>query len=121
MIQRMSFVSIFVRDYDEAIDFYVGKLGFELKNDQSIPGFRWVTVSPKGQTEMQLVLYKPTAGSKMQAEDVERIHELMAKGAFGPGVFETADCRKTYEELKAKGVTFDSPPKEQFYGIEAIL
>jgi predicted enzyme related to lactoylglutathione lyase len=121
MIQRMSHASIFVTDHDAAIDFYVGKLGFELKNDQSLPGFRWVTVAPKGQSELEIILYKPSAGSKLQQADVDRILELMKKGAFGAGVFQTADCRKTYEELKARGVEFASPPKEQFYGIEAIV
>jgi uncharacterized glyoxalase superfamily protein PhnB len=122
MIQRMSFASIFVPNHEQAIDFYVGKLGFELTSDQTLPGgYRWVIVSPKGQTELQIILYKPTPGAKLQADDVERFLDLMKKGAFGAGVFETADCRATYEELKARGVEFSSPPSEQFYGIEAIL
>ncbi len=122
MIQRMSFNSIFVTDHEQAIDFYVGKLGFELTADQTLPGgYRWVTVRPKGQTESQLILYKPSAGTKLQPDDVERIVDLMKKGAFGAGVFETADCRGTYAELTALGVQFSSPPKDQFYGVEAIL
>jgi catechol 2,3-dioxygenase-like lactoylglutathione lyase family enzyme len=122
VIQRLSFATIFVPDHDQAIDFYVNKLGFALTADQTLPGgIRWVTVSPKGQTELQIILYKHRTGSKLTQEDVERIHELLGKGAFGAGVFETADCHKTYEELTAKGVEFNSPPKEQFYGIEAIL
>ena len=122
MIQRMSFGSIFVRDQDVAIDFYVNKLGFELTRDQTLPhGFRWVTVRPKGQTELQLILFKPTAGKQLTEDDVARINELMGKGAFGAGVFETADCQRTYDELKDRGVEFASPPKEQFYGVEAVL
>lgn len=122
MIQRMSFNSIFVTDHEQAIDFYVGKLGFELTADQTLPGgHRWVTVRPKGQTESQLILYKPAAGTKLQPEDVERIVELMRKGAFGAGIFDTADCRGTYAELMARGVRFASPPKDQFYGVEAVL
>ena len=122
MIQRLSFASIFVSDLDVAIDFYVNKLGFALTNDQMLPGgIRWVTVSPKGQTELQIILYKHRPGPKMTQADVDQINGLIGKGAFGAGVFETADCRKTYEELQAKGVEFNSPPKEQFYGIEAIL
>ncbi|HET9270393.1 MAG TPA: VOC family protein [Vicinamibacterales bacterium] len=122
MIQRMSFGSIFVRDQDVAIDFYVNKLGFELTRDQTLPhGFRWVTVRPKGQTELQLILFKPTAGKQLTEDDVARINELMGKGAFGAGVFETADCQRTYDELKERGVEFASPPKEQFYGVEAVL
>src|SRR5215469_11579897 len=102
MIQRMSYASIFVTDQDQAKDFYVGKLGFEVKTDQSLPnGFRWLTVSPKGQTELQIILMKVAPGPKLEEKDVETITALMKKGAFGAGVFQTADCRKTYEELKA--------------------
>jgi len=129
MIQRMSHSAIFVLDQDIAKDFYVNKLGFEVSMDQSMPnGFRWLTVSPKGQPDLQIILMKvapsPFEGSqvqKIQPQDVETISELMKKGAFGAGVFQTADCRKTYEEMKAKGVEFLSPPKDQFYGVEAVF
>jgi catechol 2,3-dioxygenase-like lactoylglutathione lyase family enzyme len=122
MIQKMAYTAIFVLDQDRALDFYVNKLGFELKMDQSMPnGFRWLTVSPKGQSDFQIILMKVAPGPKIQPEDVQTIGELMKKGAFGAGVFQTADCRKTYEELKAKGVEFLSPPQDQFYGIEAIF
>jgi catechol 2,3-dioxygenase-like lactoylglutathione lyase family enzyme len=122
MIQKMAYAAIFVLDQDQALNFYVNKLGFELKMDQSTPnGFRWLTVSPKGQSDFQIILMKVAPGPKLQPEDVQTIGELMKKGAFGAGVFQTADCRKTYEELKAKGVEFLSPPKEQFYGIEAVF
>jgi len=122
MIQKMAYAAIFVLDQDQALDFYVKKLGFELKMDQSMPnGFRWLTVSPKGQSDFQIILMKVAPGPKIQPEDVQTISELIKKGAFGAGVFQTADCRKTYEELKAKGVEFLSPPKEQFYGIEAVF
>jgi len=129
MIQRMSHSAIFVLDQDVAKDFYVNKLGFELKMDESMPnGFRWLTVNPKGQPDLEIILMKvapsPFEGTnprKIQQEDVGTIAELMKKGAFGAGVFQTADCRKTYEELKAKGVEFLSPPKDQFYGVEAVF
>jgi len=129
MIQRMSHSAIFVLDQDVAKDFYVNKLGFEVNMDQSMPNsFRWLTVSPKGQPDLQIILMKvapsPFEGSnvqKIQPQDVETIGGLMKKGAFGAGVFQTADCRKTYEEMKAQGVEFLSPPKDQFYGVEAVF
>jgi catechol 2,3-dioxygenase-like lactoylglutathione lyase family enzyme len=129
MIQRMSHSAIFVLDQEVAKDFYVNKLGFEVNMDQSMPnGFRWLTVSPKGQPDLQIILMKvapsPFEGSnvhKIQPQDVETIGGLMKKGAFGAGVFQTADCRKTYEEMKAKGVEFLSAPKDQFYGVEAVF
>jgi catechol 2,3-dioxygenase-like lactoylglutathione lyase family enzyme len=129
MIQRMSHSAIFVLDQDVAKDFYVNKLGFEVNMDQSMPnGFRWLTVSPKGQPDLQIILMKVAPSpfdvanvQKIQPQDVETIGGLMKKGAFGAGVFQTADCRKTYEEMKAKGVEFLSPPKDQFYGVEAVF
>jgi len=122
MIQRMSHTAIFVPDQDQAKDFYVGKLGFEVKTDASMPnGFRWLTVSPKGQPDLEIILMKIAPGPKLQEDDVATIKALVKKGAFGAGVFDTADCRKTYEELKAKGVEFLAPPKEEFYGIQAVF
>ena len=128
MIQRMSHSAIFVLDQDVAKDFYVNKLGLEVNMDASMPnGFRWLTVSPKGQPDFEIILMKvapsPMEGEtqKIQPQDVETIRELVKKGAFGAGVFQTADCHKAYEELKAKGVEFLSPPKDQFYGVEAVF
>ena len=122
MIQRMSHSAIFVLDQDQAKDFYVNKLGFDVKTDASMPnGFRWLTVSPKGQPDLEIILMKVAPGPKIQEKDVESIKELIKKGAFGAGVFDTADCHKTYEELKAKGVEFLAPPKEEFYGVQAVF
>ncbi|HEY6307451.1 MAG TPA: VOC family protein [Candidatus Angelobacter sp.] len=96
MIQRMSYASIFVLDQDQAKDFYVGKLGFEVKTDESLPnGFRWLTVSPKGQADFQIILMKVAPGPKLEEKDVAAISELMKKGAFGAGVFQTAAARLT--------------------------
>jgi catechol 2,3-dioxygenase-like lactoylglutathione lyase family enzyme len=122
MIQRLSHCSIFVTDQDLAKDFYVNKLGFEVKTDASMPnGFRWLTVAPKGQSDVEIILMKVGSSSNMSAEDVEAMNRLLKNGALGAGAFHTADCRKTYEELKAKGVKFKSEPKDQFYGIETVM
>jgi catechol 2,3-dioxygenase-like lactoylglutathione lyase family enzyme len=133
MIQKMSHATIYVLDQDVAKDFYVGKLGFEVKVDSSLPnGFRWLTVAPKGQPDLEIILMKVGSSSdfvKMKGgkggdtaeKDIETIATLLKKGWFGPGAFQTADCRKTYEELKAKGVEFVSEPKDQFYGVEAVF
>jgi catechol 2,3-dioxygenase-like lactoylglutathione lyase family enzyme len=130
MIQKMSHATIYVLDQDVAKDFYVGKLGFEVKVDQSLPtGFRWLTVAPKGQSDLEIILMKVGSGGEFAekgsdrhgANDVETITALLKKGCFGPGAFQTADCRKTYQELKAKGVEFVSEPKDQFYGVEAVF
>jgi hypothetical protein len=83
-------------------------------------GFRWLTVAPKGQPDLELVLM-PVGGGMISDEHAQAIRELVKAGAFGVGVLETPDCKGTYQELKAKGVEFLREPTEQFYGIEALL
>jgi catechol 2,3-dioxygenase-like lactoylglutathione lyase family enzyme len=121
MIQRLSHTTLYVLDQDSARDFYVNKLGFEVRMDGMMDnGFRWLTVSPKGQPDLQIILMQ-VDGPNMQPEVAKTIRSLLTQGKINGGVLQTSDCKKTYEELKAKGVEFPSPPKEQFYGIEAIM
>jgi len=122
MIQRFSHMTIYVLDQDAAYDFYVNKLGFEVHTDARMDGgFRWLTLNPKGQPDLEVVLM-PTAPSPMMDQETSNmLRKLISKGAIGSGVMETADVRKTYEELKAKGVEFSQPPTERFYGIEALF
>ncbi len=122
MITRMSHTSILVLDQDEALDFYKNKLGFEVKTDSTMDnGYRWLTVSPKEQPELEIVLMKVAPGMMWDEETAEKIKSLVKAGKFGAGVLQTNDCRATYEELKAKGVQFMGEPKEQFYGTEVIM
>ncbi|HVR08881.1 MAG TPA: VOC family protein [Thermoanaerobaculia bacterium] len=122
MIQRLSHTTIWVDDQDAAFDFYVHKLGLEIRTDATMDGgFRWLTVGPKSQPGFEIVLMKIAAGPHLDEAAASTLRDLLRKGALGGGVFETADCRATYEELKANGVTFTVPPKEQFYGIEATF
>ena len=122
MIQRLSHVTVWVLDQDAAYDFYVNKLGFDVRTDSKMDnGFRWLTVGPKGQPDLEIVLMPTTPGPMMDQETSDSLRALVGKGVLGAGVFETADCRQTYEELKGKGVEFSNPPTERFYGIEALL
>jgi catechol 2,3-dioxygenase-like lactoylglutathione lyase family enzyme len=122
MIQRLSHVTIYVLDQDGAYDFYVNKLGFDVRTDARMDnGFRWLTVGPKGQPDLEIALMPAVPSPMMDQETSDALRTLIGKGVLGAGVFETADCLKTYEELKAKGVEFKSPPTERFYGIEALL
>jgi len=132
MIQKMSHATIYVLDQDRAKDFYVDKLGFELKADYTGPnGFRWLAVAPKGQSEFEIALLKVGSGgdfgrmngsaSETAKKDVDAMATLLKKGWFSAGAFQTADCRKTCEELKAKGVEFVSEPKDEFWGITAVI
>jgi catechol 2,3-dioxygenase-like lactoylglutathione lyase family enzyme len=121
MIQRLSHATIYVLDQDAARDFYVNKLGFEVRMDQSMDnGFRWLTVSPKGQPDFQLILMQ-VDGPNIQPDVAAILRDLVARGKLGGAVLQTDDCRATYEDLKAKGVEFLSPPADRFYGVEAVL
>jgi catechol 2,3-dioxygenase-like lactoylglutathione lyase family enzyme len=123
MIQRLSHATLFVEDQDTAKDFYVNKLGFEARIDETMDnGLRWLTVAPKGQPDLQIVLMKVAVNPFfLDAESVAALQLLLRKGVLGAGVFQTADCRKTYEELSTKGVEFKSPPQDRFYGTEAVF
>jgi len=122
MIQRMSHTAIFVPDQEVAYDFYVNKLGLEVRTDAKMDnGFRWLTVGPKGQKDFEIILMLVGSDQKADPQVAEMLRTVIAKGGLGAGVFDTADCRKTYEELKEKGVEFLSPPTDQFYGVEAIF
>lgn len=121
MIQRLSHITVYVLDQDEALKFYRDKLGFEVRTDATMDnGFRWLTVGPKTQPGMEIVLMKLAEGPMCDAATAATLKELVTKGTFSIGVFDTDDCRATYAELKAKGVEFKGLPEERFYGIEAI-
>ena len=122
MIQRLSHVNLWVLNQDEALVFYRDKLGFSVHTDMSMgPDFRWLTMTAPGAPDQELILMEPKPHPMMDAQTADQIRELVKKGALGVGVWKTADCRKTYEELQAKGVEFLQPATEKFYGIEAML
>ena len=121
MISRLSHTTIYVLDQDAALSFYTDKLGFEVRTDQSLGDFRWLTVGPKDQPDLEIVLYKIAPSPMMDNATAEQIKGLVAKGAMGTGVFATDDCRAAYAELSAQGVEFLSAPEAQPYGIEAIF
>lgn len=122
MITRLSHTTVYVLDQDEAKKFYVDKLGFEVRNDATMDnGFRWLTVGPKTQPDLEIILMGLKEGPMFPAEKVAQLRGLLQTGMIGAGVLEVDDCRKTYEQLKAKGVEFMQPPTERFYGIEALM
>ncbi len=121
MIQRVSHGTIWVLNQDRAKAFYTDKLGFEVRNDVNLGGFRWLTVGPPGQPDFELVLMPVVASPAMDTATAQQLTELLAKGVMGAGVLATADCQRSYEELKARGVEFLQPPQERPYGVEALL
>jgi catechol 2,3-dioxygenase-like lactoylglutathione lyase family enzyme len=120
MISRLSHVCVWVLDQDEALDFYTTRLGFEVRADERMDTFRWLTVGPPSQPELEIVLAYP-GPPMLDPESAEQIKAIVAKGALGAGVFATDDCRGTYEELSARGVRFVQEPAERGYGVEATF
>ena len=121
MPKRISHTFIHVLDQDEALDFYVGKLGMVVHTDADLGVMRFLTVNFPDQPDVELVLMVP--GPPAHDEDTAaEIRELMAKGAAGGGlIFATDDCRGTYERLRALGVEFTQEPTERFYGTDCAL
>jgi len=112
---------VWVFDLDEAIDFYVGTLGFEIATDVDLEFMRWVTVQAPGQPERQ-VLLELTAPPSLDPGSAETVRDLVSKGATGFALgLTTDDCRGTYEALRAKGVEFVEEPTERFYGIDCAI
>jgi predicted enzyme related to lactoylglutathione lyase len=110
---------VFVSDQDKALDFYVNQLGLEVATDADLGGvMRWLTVRVPGKTDREILL-ELAGPPSMDEGSGNQVRELVAKGASGFSVgFTTPDCRKTYEELVAKGVEITQEPVEQFYGID---
>ena len=121
MITRISHTSIYVLDQQEALDFYTNKLGFEVRVDNSFGQFRWLTVSPKGNSEIELNLAPISEQMLGNKETAEQVKELVKNGVFSGPVLECEDIYATYEELKGKGVVFTKPPTEEFYKTEAVF
>lgn len=121
MIQKLTHTTIYVTDQERAKAFYTDKLGLEVRSDQVMGDFRWLTVSPKGEAEHELVLMSVSQAPKMDEESRALLLRLVERGQMGACVFGTKDCRKTYEELKARGVQFKGEPEERFYGVEAMF
>jgi len=120
MLNAITHSQIYVLDQDEALEFYVGKLGLELNTDADMGFMRWLTVNVPGEPGRELLLLTPGAPAHDDAT-AEQLRELVTKGAMGATIFTTQDCRATYDELLAKGVEFTEEPVERFYGTDCAL
>ena len=121
MLNRISHTFIHVLDYEQALDFYVGKLGMVVHTDADLGTMRWLTLNFPDQPDVDLVLMVPGPPA-YDDTTAAQIRELVTKGAAGGGmIFETDDCRGTYESLKAAGVEFTQEPVERFYGTDCAL
>ena len=119
---RLSSAQLWVHDQDEALAFYTGKLGWEVRSDATLPelgDFRWLTVGPAGQPDVAVTLMAIPGPPVMDPATAEQVRTLMAKGFAGTIFLTTDDARASYEELKTRGVEFSEEPEERPYGIDA--
>ena len=118
MITKLNVTTIYVLDKDEALDFYVNKLGLEVGNDFKQGSYRWLTVRVPGGAETEISLEEPGPPLHDEATGAQ-IRELVTKGAMTGLVFNTDDARGLYETLKTRGVVdFTQEPTEHFYGTD---
>jgi len=122
MITKMSHVLIWVKNQQEALEFYRDKLGLEVDTDAAMgPDFRWLTMRIKDQPGFEIILAEPKAGMLLDEESAAQLRSLIDKGVLGGGVFDADDIYKTYDDLKARGVEFKGPPSEQSWGTATVL
>lgn len=118
MSQGVEMVGLYVRDQDEALAFYVDKVGFEVHTDVRNGDYRWLTVSHPEQRGFQLGLFKPEQPT-VDAASAQALRELVAKGAMPPLVLAVDDCRAVCERLKARGVELTQEPVERYGNVDA--
>jgi len=118
MTQGVGVAGIYVRDQDEALDFYVGKLGFRVHTDAKNGDYRWLTVQHPEQPSFQLGLYKPQPPT-MDAATAETVSTMVAKGAMPPLVLIVDNCRTAYERMRKAGVEFTQEPVERYGAVDA--
>jgi catechol 2,3-dioxygenase-like lactoylglutathione lyase family enzyme len=118
MTQGVQVAGLYVRDQDEALQFYVEKLGFRVHTDVRNGDYRWLTVQHPDQPFFQLGLFKPQP-PVLDAATAQSVEEIVAKGAMPPLVLVVEDCRADYERMKAKGVEFTQEPIDRYGTVDA--
>ena len=109
---------IYVRDQDEALTFYVEKLGFRVHTDVKNGNYRWLTVQHPEQPSFQLGLFTPEQPT-LDAATVQMLREVLAKGGMPPLVMVVDDCRAAHDRMRARGVEFTQEPVERYGSVDA--
>jgi catechol 2,3-dioxygenase-like lactoylglutathione lyase family enzyme len=118
MSQGVGVAGLYVRDQDEALEFYVEKLGFGVHTDARNGEYRWLTVQHPEQPSFQLGLFKPQPPT-VDENTVDTVNEIVAKGAMPPLVLVVDDCHGAYERLRERGVEFTQKPTERYGSVDA--
>ena len=114
---RVSHCFITVHDHEEALAFYRDILGLEVRNDVKFEGRRWVTMGPKAQPDVNIVLEPPAADPNASPEDKNVMSELLANGMLRAVIFATDDCDATFEHVRPTGAEVLQEPMDQGYGV----
>jgi catechol 2,3-dioxygenase-like lactoylglutathione lyase family enzyme len=118
---RIGSMQLWVHDQDEALAFWTQKVGMEVRSDVTLPemgDFRWLTVGPAGQPDIEITLMAIPGPPVMDPETADQVSGLMAKGFAGTVFLTTDDVQADYEALRARGVEFTEEPEERPYGID---
>ena len=118
MNQGVGVAGLYVHDQDEALKFYVEKLGFTVHTDARNGDYRWLTVQHPDQPSFQLGLFAPQPPTVDEAT-AQTLREVVAKGAMPPLVFIVDDCRAAYEAMRDRGVEFTQEPMDRYGTIDA--
>ena len=119
MILNISLTTVYCLDQGATRDFYCRHLGFEPRVDATMGDFRWVTAAHHNQPELEVTFMRP--GPPLSPEAADFIRKQLEAGQMGGLGLRVDDCRKTYAELRAAGVTFIQEPSDRPYGVEAII
>ncbi len=118
MMKRLNISGIYVLDQDQALDFYVGKLGLEVDTDVDLGFMRWLTIRVPGDPDHKILLERPGPPG-MSEENAVQVRDAVTKGIAGGHLFFAVDdAYATHAELKARGVELSEEPTEQSYGID---
>lgn len=118
MTQAIDVVGIYVRDQEEALAFYVDKLGFRVHTDVRNGEYRWLTVQHPEQPSFQLGLFTPGPPTH-DAATAQTLKAMVAKGAMPPLVMVVDDCRAAYKRMRAMGVEFTQEPADRYGTVDA--
>lgn len=118
MNQGINVVGLYVRDQDEALAFYVDKLGFRVLADVHNGDYRWLTVQHPEQPSFQLGLFRP-GPPVHDAATARTLQEMVAKGAMPPLVLMVDDCRAAFARMRASGVEFTQEPVDRYGNVDA--
>ena len=118
MNQGIEVVGLYVRDQDEALAFYVEKLGFRVHTDVRNGSYRWLTVQHPEQPLFQLGLFTP-GPPVLDAATAQAVRAIVAKGAMPPLVLVVEDCRAAHERMRERGVEFTQEPVDRYGTVDA--